>query len=179
MCIHEQLSEAARDNRLWRWIVQVVWRGKHAHGWTRLLYDEDADEPNWRSVLEDSWRDSTRTAISEQELVQKQWMVSFCSRWEGRVLRQGYFLSTGIYHNNKGHTQRARTHAHTHTHTCFNSVHQLSRIRFAPCLRPEDLCAGAWSTGLPYKLGQGGERVMIGAFEDLVVSRDPLTWGWK
>ena len=112
-----------------------MWKGKQTHAWTRLLDDEGANEPNWRSVLAESWQDSTRTAISEQELVHKQWMVSFWSRWEGRVARQGYFLSTGIYHNNKGHhasIHKARTRARTRAALdhlfsrvpAFSSMHQ-------------------------------------------------------
>mmetsp|Transcript_73599 Transcript_73599/g.239578 ORF Transcript_73599/g.239578 Transcript_73599/m.239578 type:complete len:168 (+) Transcript_73599:201-704(+) len=118
-------------------MCELTWHSKHPHPWSGLLTDS-ASLVDWRRKFQQAWTDAKRTTISERELCELSWMVSFSSQWSGSVSRQGFFLLDGTYHNNKGQ----------------------------------------WSTSLAWKLSLGGSRVVLGSFEDLVVSRT-ASWGWR
>ena len=87
-----RLSDAAKDNRLWRYFCSTVWHSKHPHQWTHLLQQSDQHRVDWRRAFSDALLDSARIAIKEKELCQISWMVTFTSRWEGLSKRQGFFL---------------------------------------------------------------------------------------
>jgi hypothetical protein len=100
----KRIHAVGHDNRLWRWMCCKAWHTKQPHHWSKLLEIEagEAEDVDWRDTFKAAWRDSARTFLSAEELCDISWMASFHSRWEGMVKRQGFFLPTGIYHNNKG-----------------------------------------------------------------------------
>jgi hypothetical protein len=86
------LGDAARDNRLWKWLCQLHWQSKQPHPWSQTSASVE-----WHRIFQQAWQDSRRCAITEEELCRVCWM-----RQLGASRRQGFFLADGTYHNNKG-----------------------------------------------------------------------------
>ncbi|CAE8643991.1 unnamed protein product, partial [Polarella glacialis] len=108
------LLPASRDNMLWKLMCQHHWHDKLPHRWSELLSQTAGAETtlvasgaraasvDWLRMFQEAWLDAKRTAISVEELCEVSWMVTFESRWDGRVSRQGFFLPNRTFHNNKG-----------------------------------------------------------------------------
>jgi hypothetical protein len=91
------LNDAARDTRLWKWLCCSFWHSRHPHRWRSLLQRSDQHRVDWRQTFVDALLDSARITITEDELCQISWMVTFTSRWEGLTKRQGFFLPNHTY----------------------------------------------------------------------------------
>ena len=75
------LGDAARDNRLWKWLCQLHWQSKQPHPWSQTSASVECHR-----IFQQAWQDSRRCAITEEELCRVCWM-----RQLGASRRQGFF----------------------------------------------------------------------------------------